>query len=960
MSVVLENHQDPNYEPTQSEIVEYGKWLGMELPADNDLLWIARNGLKAPLPEHWKACKSEKGELYYFNFKTGQSLWDHPMDEHFKLLFKKERAKKLEADAEAAKQQPQAQQQQQPATASNSIDSPSKNRMRVKRKKDGTLSSASSLVPGDPVALSKTSTEGELSFNSTTGTAAESQSGTEDDGATSNKSSPVLGSSTRSSGKIHALKTLKVKKEAPPELVLDVVAPTKTVSDPPPITSELKLGGNKAPLGSLQKTPALQPMKVEESAPSITKVTPIGQISSVSSESATSTTTSSNATETPRSSSVGKKRQVSFLSQEAKDAVAQESEAQLAKFKEEEERRVALDKEEFTKNLDMALKKAKNVAKLQHSKELNLYEKESLAKLEEEKAKCSSETKKQLAEHERRERSALLDDSISRLRRDLADGVMTELEQCTGEFLKAVDSKYTSLYSIVKRQSEVVELERSMQQQHEMRLKTLEMQLAAEVQAAQLRHTAKLEELERSHADVMRSHMDDERALVERHKDKMKCLQEAQSAELENAKAQFRSSAEHELELIKNEVITLQQQQLSPLHHVGRGSSGSKLLDTEDDESLRDFAETLAQNEQHHNHASAKPASGGRDAPTVLPLQTEDLRTVVTEVLRDLFKNSPFIAPSPNAPATSSSGHVVPPSITFGRDVTNAGITSPIHKRSEMATNTSSGTAAFMCSPRPGSFHEQKKLLEDERDRLVEAQAFVKKQRENLEERSGQLKVARKHWKADVLAAKGQGISATSRKGQLLHKVQQVLEKQAQGLKLDEALLVDSEQWLQTKEHRLMKLEEQMDEHERSAQGKAGLDISATSVDTALLVTGFFKPSPVAKAVVNPSREERRGADGRRSSLSDQPAPAPSAPSSRSISPLLSKALERIEARLDHVTTMMKHQHHRHSSGSAAAPAEAQMTKTRPRSSSRKSKHVDFAPLRPYSEAWAELAASTQ
>ena len=56
---MLENHFDPKYEPKREEVEEYGKWLGMELPKHEPLLWIARDGLKAPLPQNWKACKSE-------------------------------------------------------------------------------------------------------------------------------------------------------------------------------------------------------------------------------------------------------------------------------------------------------------------------------------------------------------------------------------------------------------------------------------------------------------------------------------------------------------------------------------------------------------------------------------------------------------------------------------------------------------------------------------------------------------------------------------------------------------------------------------------------------------------------------------------------------------------------------------------------------------------------------------
>ena len=31
------------------------------------------------------------GEIYYFNFSTGDSVWDHPCDEHFREMVLKER-----------------------------------------------------------------------------------------------------------------------------------------------------------------------------------------------------------------------------------------------------------------------------------------------------------------------------------------------------------------------------------------------------------------------------------------------------------------------------------------------------------------------------------------------------------------------------------------------------------------------------------------------------------------------------------------------------------------------------------------------------------------------------------------------------------------------------------------------------------------------------------------------------
>ena len=50
-------------------------------------MWIAREGLKAPLPEHWKPCRTGGEEVYYFNFQTGESMWEHPCDEYYRKLY---------------------------------------------------------------------------------------------------------------------------------------------------------------------------------------------------------------------------------------------------------------------------------------------------------------------------------------------------------------------------------------------------------------------------------------------------------------------------------------------------------------------------------------------------------------------------------------------------------------------------------------------------------------------------------------------------------------------------------------------------------------------------------------------------------------------------------------------------------------------------------------------------------
>lgn len=46
-SIILEEEIDPDYVPTEEEVLEYAKWLGMDLVADQHLFWIAKEGLKA-------------------------------------------------------------------------------------------------------------------------------------------------------------------------------------------------------------------------------------------------------------------------------------------------------------------------------------------------------------------------------------------------------------------------------------------------------------------------------------------------------------------------------------------------------------------------------------------------------------------------------------------------------------------------------------------------------------------------------------------------------------------------------------------------------------------------------------------------------------------------------------------------------------------------------------------------
>lgn len=81
-SIALQEDIDPDYEPSTegvlssyscadsnlavylqtvpanycyAEIADYAQWLGLDLEAEKELVWICREGLKAKLPADWKA-----------------------------------------------------------------------------------------------------------------------------------------------------------------------------------------------------------------------------------------------------------------------------------------------------------------------------------------------------------------------------------------------------------------------------------------------------------------------------------------------------------------------------------------------------------------------------------------------------------------------------------------------------------------------------------------------------------------------------------------------------------------------------------------------------------------------------------------------------------------------------------------------------------------------------------------
>ena len=74
--------------PNAEEIHKYAVHLGIDPMADREFLWLAEEALCAPMPPHWTEHLDPDKGVYYFNANTGESAWEHPMDDYYRKLFK--------------------------------------------------------------------------------------------------------------------------------------------------------------------------------------------------------------------------------------------------------------------------------------------------------------------------------------------------------------------------------------------------------------------------------------------------------------------------------------------------------------------------------------------------------------------------------------------------------------------------------------------------------------------------------------------------------------------------------------------------------------------------------------------------------------------------------------------------------------------------------------------------------
>eukprot|EP00736_Rhodelphis_marinus_P007942 Rmarinus@m.22472 len=76
------------------ELFDFSVFLGMNPEEDLDFLWLAVDAYTADLPEGWTEHYDAKGEAYYYNVATDSSTYCHPLDGHYRKIFRCMRDKK--------------------------------------------------------------------------------------------------------------------------------------------------------------------------------------------------------------------------------------------------------------------------------------------------------------------------------------------------------------------------------------------------------------------------------------------------------------------------------------------------------------------------------------------------------------------------------------------------------------------------------------------------------------------------------------------------------------------------------------------------------------------------------------------------------------------------------------------------------------------------------------------------
>ena len=109
------HHHTEHYVPTEVDIRDYAVYLGINLDTEQDMMWLAVEGVSARLPTGWVPCCTKRGQVYYFDTRTGASSWTHPKDVEYKQRVREVREKRQGQQPRQPQQQQQRQRQSLPA-----------------------------------------------------------------------------------------------------------------------------------------------------------------------------------------------------------------------------------------------------------------------------------------------------------------------------------------------------------------------------------------------------------------------------------------------------------------------------------------------------------------------------------------------------------------------------------------------------------------------------------------------------------------------------------------------------------------------------------------------------------------------------------------------------------------------------------------------------------------------------
>eukprot|EP01043_Picozoa_sp_COSAG02_P055382 COSAG02_NODE_6410_length_3589_cov_1.497994_3_plen_168_part_00 len=83
----LRGYEVPRKEGVDEEkLAEYAEYLGINPETEENILWIAKRCMNAPLPKGWKEFTDDQGQSYFHNEAKQETAWDHPLDSHVRAF----------------------------------------------------------------------------------------------------------------------------------------------------------------------------------------------------------------------------------------------------------------------------------------------------------------------------------------------------------------------------------------------------------------------------------------------------------------------------------------------------------------------------------------------------------------------------------------------------------------------------------------------------------------------------------------------------------------------------------------------------------------------------------------------------------------------------------------------------------------------------------------------------------